>query len=332
MMVLDHQGAGVQQVRSVLSMPLSMLEYGVSWPVQLIDKLGSTISTHDALVKENVDLKAEQLLLKAQVQRLLAIESENNQLKALLRSSAQVRGKVLIAQLLAVDSDPFVNQVILDKGLHDNVFIGQPVLDANGVMGKVIQIGPITSRVLLINDSHSGVPVQNARNGIRAIAVGDSYSGMLRLVNVPQTVDVKVGDVMVTSGLGENYPAGYPVGQVTAVDKDPGMQFAAIDVQPSSHADRSRQVLLVWPNQNQKVAETAIVKKPLETVPAKTVATKTLPAKTVSAKTLPAKTAALKKVTVTAPAKPAAKTTTTVAVATPPQPPVAAAAAQGSVQ
>jgi rod shape-determining protein MreC len=162
---------------------------------------------------------------------------------------------VLIAQLLAVDTDPFVNQVVLDKGLHDGVFIGQPVLDANGVLGKVIQLGPWTSRVLLVNDNHSGVPVQITRNGIRAIAMGDSYSGKLKLVNIPQTVDVIAGDMLVTSGLGENFPAGYPVGQVLSVVKDPGMQFAAIDVQPSAHADRSRQVLLVWPNQNQKAAD-----------------------------------------------------------------------------
>jgi rod shape-determining protein MreC len=262
MMVLDQQAYGVQQVRAALSMPLSLLEYGVSYPVQLIDKLGSMVSTHDALVKDNVDLKAEELLLKSQVQRLLAIESENNQLKALMRSSSQVRGKVLIAQLLAVDSDPFVNQVVLDKGFHDNVFVGQPVLDANGVMGKVIQVGPVTSRVLLINDSHSGVPVQITRNGIRAIAIGDSYSGKLHLVNVPQTVDVKTGDMLITSGLGENFPAGYPVGEVTVVVKDPGYQFATIDVMPSSHADRSRQVLLVWPNHNQVQTQKLAENKP----------------------------------------------------------------------
>jgi rod shape-determining protein MreC len=219
----------------------------------MIDKLGNVISTHDSLIRENLNLKSDQLLLKAQVQRLLAIESENNQLKALLRSSAQVRGKVLIAQLLAVDTDPFVNQVVLDKGSHDGVFVGQPVLDANGVMGKIIQIGPMTSRVLLVNDSRSGVPVQNTRNGIRAIITGDSYTGKLKLMNVPQTVDIKIGDMLVTSGLGENYPAGYPVGQVTTVVRDPGFQFSDIVVQPSAHPDRSRQVLLVWPNQ--KVTE-----------------------------------------------------------------------------
>lgn len=249
LMVLDHRNTGVQQIRAVLSMPLSLLEYVVSWPVNMIDQMGNMVSTHNALVDENVNLKAEQLLLKAQVQRLLAIESENNQLKALLRSSAQVHGKVLIAQLLAVDTDPFVNQVVLDKGFSEGVFVGQPVLDANGVMGKIIQVGPLTSRVLLVNDIHSGVPVQDARNDVRAITMGDSYSGKLRLVNVPQTVDIKVGDMLVTSGLGEHYPAGYPVGQVVSVVRDPGMQFATIEVQPSAHLDRSRQVLLVWPNQ-----------------------------------------------------------------------------------
>jgi rod shape-determining protein MreC len=250
MMVLDQRAASVQQVRSALLIPLSLLEYAVGWPMQIIDKLGSMASTHDSLVKENVALKSEQLLLKAKVQRLLAIESENNQLKALMRSSTKLRDKVLIAQLLAVDSDPFINQVVLDKGLREGVFVGQPVLDANGVLGKVIQVGALTSRVLLVNDTHSGIPVQNARNGIRAIAIGDSYTGKLRLVNVPQTVDVKIGDMLLTSGLGENYPAGYPVGEIISVVKDPGMQFAAITVQPSARSDRSHQVVLVWPNQN----------------------------------------------------------------------------------
>jgi rod shape-determining protein MreC len=252
-MVVDQRGSSVAQVRAALSMPLSLLQYAVSTPVQIIDKLGDIVSTHDALVQENLNLKSNELLLKAQVQRLLAIESENNQLKALLRSSAEVRGKVLIAQLLAVDTDPFVNQVVLDKGSREGVFVGQPVLDANGVMGKIIQVGPLTSRVLLVNDSRSGVPVQNTRNGIRAIVTGDSYTGKLRLMNVPQTVDIKIGDMLITSGLGENYPAGYPVGQVIYVVRDPGFQFSDIVVQPNAHPDRSRQVLLVWPNQ--EVAE-----------------------------------------------------------------------------
>ena len=249
-MVADRRVAALNQVHSLLSAPLAPLQYLVSWPIKLIDSLGNTISSHDALVRENIDLKANQLLLRGQVQRLLAIESENNQLRALMSSSAQVQGKVLIAQLLAVDSDPFIHQVVLDKGSNDNVFVGQPVLDATGVMGQVIQVGPFTSRVLLINDAQSGIPVQVARNGVRAIAMGDSYSGKLRLVNLPQTVDIQVGDILVTSGLSEHYPEGYPVGRVQFLLKDPGLQFATILLEPSAHLDSSREVLLVWLNKS----------------------------------------------------------------------------------
>lgn len=248
LMVLDKRVAALQQVRNVLTVTLTPLQYAVSMPIKFIHRVKDMTNSHDTLINENRDLKTENLLLNARVQRLLAIESENNQLKALMRSSAQIQGKVLIAELLAVDVDPFVHQVILDKGSREGVFTGQPVLDANGVMGKVIQVSPSTSRVLLINDPHSGVPVQITRNGLRAIAMGDSYTGKLRLANVPQTADVKVGDILVTSGLGEHYPQGYPIGQITSVIQDPGLQFATILVEPNAHLDRTREVLLVWPN------------------------------------------------------------------------------------
>lgn len=247
LMILDTRVATIGQVRAALSMPLAPLQYIVSWPIQMFDKIRDTVSTHDALVKENLNLKAEQLILRAQVQRLLALELENTQLKSLMRSSSQLQGKVLIAQLMAVSADPFTNQVVLDKGSRDNLFIGQPVLDAQGVMGQVIQVGPLTSRVLLINDTHSGIPIKVVRNGLRAIAVGDNYSGKLRLTNIQQTADIKIGDVLITSGLGEHFPEGYPVGQVISVVKDPGLQFSIITIEPAAHLDRSRGVLLVWP-------------------------------------------------------------------------------------
>jgi len=246
-MILDKHVAAVTQIRIILSVPLNSLQYVVSWPIELFDTIHDTISTHDSLVQENLDLKAEQLTLRAQVQRLIAIESENDQLKALVHSASQLQGKILVAQLLAVSADPFLKQVIVNKGSRDNVFVGQPVLDAFGVMGQVTQVNPLNSRILLINDAHSGLSVQIVRNGVRAIAVGDAYSGQLRLLNIPQTADIKSGDVLITSGLGEHFPEGYPVGQVRSVTQDPGLQFATIIVEPAAHLDRSRGVILVWP-------------------------------------------------------------------------------------
>jgi rod shape-determining protein MreC len=249
-MVVDKRMESFASIRAALSLPLAPFQYMVSWPINFIDSLKSILSTHEGLIQENLKLKADQLLIHSQLQRLLAIESENNYLKALLQSSRQVKGKVLIGELLAVDSEPFVNQVILNKGTRDNVYVGQPVLDASGVMGQVIQVGPLTSRVLLINDPHSGIAVQNTRNGIRAVAMGDSYSGKMRLMYIPKTADIKVNDIFITSGLGNHYPEGYPVGTVLSVTRDPANQFAAIYLQPSARLDSSRQILLVWYQHN----------------------------------------------------------------------------------
>ena len=245
-MVADRRLDQFSPIRQALSFPFTPFQYSISWSVKQLAQLKTAFSTQDHLIAENIELKSERLLLRAQLQRLIALENENNYLKKLTEFSHQIQEKTLIAELLNVDSEPFVKQVILDKGSRDNVYTGQPVFDAYGVMGQIIQVGPITSRILLINDPRSGIAVQNARNGVRAIAVGDSYLNNLKLMYVTQTTDIKVGDLFLTSGLGEHYPQGYPVGRVSNITREPAHQFASISLYPSAHLDSSRQVLLVW--------------------------------------------------------------------------------------
>lgn len=249
-MVVDKHWDGFVTIRAALTLPIAPLQYVVSLPAQFIDGLKITVSSHEDLVNENVQLKTDQLLLRSQLQRLLAVESENNYLKSLMQSARQVQNKTLIAELLAVDTEPFVHQVILNKGSKDGVYSGQPVLDATGVMGQIALVGPITSRVILINDPHSGIAVQNSRNGMRAIAMGDSYSDKLKLMYVTKTTDIKPGDIFLTSGLGDHYPEGYPVGKVSSIITDPAQQFATIYLEPSAHLASSRQVLLIWYQRN----------------------------------------------------------------------------------
>jgi rod shape-determining protein MreC len=245
-MVMDSRLASFAAFRAALSLPIAPIQYLVSWPTNFIDNMRTSFASRDALLKENTHLKTEQLLLHAKLQRLTAIEIENDYLKSLLRSANKVKGKTLIAELLSVNMEPFVKQVTLNKGTRDGVYLGQPVLDATGVMGQVIQVGPVTSRILLVNDPHSGVAVQNARNGMRAIAVGDSYSGKMQILYVPKTADIQVGDLFITSGLGDHYPEGYPLGSVLSIDRDPAHQFAKVYLQPAAHLESSRQVLLIW--------------------------------------------------------------------------------------
>jgi rod shape-determining protein MreC len=252
LILFDRFSHLLDRIRYALSVPLYSVQYFAGLPDQLVHDFAQVITKHDVLLRENELLQKEQLLLRGQLQRLQAIQSENQQLRILLHAASTLQGRVLVARLLSVQSDPFGYRPLLDHGSHDGVYLGQPVLDAWGVMGQIIRVNPGTSQMLLINDPHSGVPVEIVRNGMHAIAAGDAFTGKLHLANVPQTADVKPGDLLVTSGMGRNYPEGYPVGRVEFVTKDPGQQFAIIEVTPLAHPERSREVLLVWPDIVQK--------------------------------------------------------------------------------
>jgi rod shape-determining protein MreC len=153
----------------------------------------------------------------------------------------------LIAELVGVSPDPARQIVILSKGSEDGVYLGQPVLDAEGLFGQVIDVSPNQSRVMLITDSTHAVPVQVNRNGVRAVADGTGLMDTLELSNLVVTTDIKVGDLLMSSGLGGGFPAGYPVATVVEVNPDPGQPFLVVKARPTARLDRSRQLLLVYP-------------------------------------------------------------------------------------
>ncbi|MCK4609030.1 MAG: rod shape-determining protein MreC, partial [Gammaproteobacteria bacterium] len=160
------------ELRSALSVVVAPVQYLVSWPIEFCDWVDDYFVSKHHLLRDNAALRANQLLLQAKVQMLVALEKENASLRALLSSASHLKAKLLAAQILAVNADPLDQQVVLDKGKKQGVYIGQPVLDANGVMGQVIAVGPMTSRVLLVSSTRSAVPVEDSRSGIRTIAVG----------------------------------------------------------------------------------------------------------------------------------------------------------------
>ncbi len=197
--------------------------------------------------EEVAQLKEENLLLQGQQQKMQALESENQRLRDLLGSSFKIGERILIAELIAVDMDPYRHQVIINKGTNSGTHSGQPVLDANAVMGQVIQANQLTSTVLMITDASHALPVRVNRNGLRTIAMGTGRIDELNLPNLPNNADIQVGDQLVTSGLGGRFPPGYPVAEVTQIQRKPGHPFASIKARPSANLDHSREVLLVWP-------------------------------------------------------------------------------------
>lgn len=251
-MYVDRQQQSLGSLRGTLSLIVTPIQYAVDFPFRMLGLVQSNFSTHQALLSENTSLKAQQLLLRAQLQTLIALEGENANLKALLKSLPEQNQKISrveVARLLAVNGGAYSEEVIIDKGSRASVYVGQPVLDASGIMGQVIGVGPLTSRVLLITDSRSAVPVQNSRNGMRAILIGQGTTAELALINVSETSEIKVGDLLVTSGLGGNYPAGYPVAIIDNIKSLKAGIFSHITAKPSAHLDRNTQVLLIWPTE-----------------------------------------------------------------------------------
>jgi rod shape-determining protein MreC len=174
------------------------------------------------------------------------LTEQNVRLRELLNSSSLVDERVLVAELVGVDPNPFTQRILINRGERDGVFLGQPVLDAAGLMGQVVEVTPYTARVLLITDITHSLPVQVNRNGLRAIASGTGNNEWLELRFIGDTADIRLGDILVSSGLGQRFPAGYPVGRVISVSQDPAKPFADVRVTPTAQLSRSRYMLLVF--------------------------------------------------------------------------------------
>ncbi len=245
MMVIDHRQEHLTSLRAALSLIVYPIYYVVNAPVTTGEWLTGRLATRAHLMEENQRLHRLQLELQAKLQRFAALQAENARLRELLESSSRVPEKVLIAELMAVDPDPFSHRIVINRGSRHGVYEGQPLLDAHGVTGQVVSVTPFSSTAMLITDVSHALPVQVNRNGLRAVAVGTGKLDQLELTNIPDTADIQAGDLLVTSGLGGRFPAGYPVATVTSVKHDPGLTYARVVAKPAAHLERIREVLLV---------------------------------------------------------------------------------------
>ncbi len=245
LMVMDHRHHHLESVRAVLAVIIYPLHYLASLPVAAVDWTSETFATRERLLRENQELRESNLKLSGRLQQLSTLEAENRRLRDLFDASLEVGDQVQIAELVAIDLDPYKQQVLINRGSSSGIFEGQPVLDANAVMGQVIHVTPFTATVLMITDPSHALPVQIGRTGLRAIAMGTGHINQLTLPNLPNNADVHEGDLLITSGLGGTFPAGYPVAHVTEVIREPGQPFATVLATPSAHLERTREVLLV---------------------------------------------------------------------------------------
>ena len=245
LMVADLNWPRMKEGRAWLSLLVTPLQWVVDIPSRVADSLSDLVVDRASLLRENQELRAESLTLQRQVQQMAALTAENIRLRELLGASERVDAPTRLAELIGVNPDPFQHEVIINRGSEDGVFIGEPVLDAGGVMGQVVSLAHYTSRVMLITDARSAIPVEVNRNGYRGIALGKGVLNELELEHVPETADIRVDDLLLSSGLGGRFPRGYPVARVTEVIRDPGRPFTLVKAEPAARLDRSRHLLLV---------------------------------------------------------------------------------------
>ncbi len=238
----DHLG----KIRRLLSVVAYPVQIAVASPFEGWHWFRDSITTRDALREDKAKLEAELRLAQFRLQRYEALEAETQRLRALRENTAGVTDRFLVGDVMNVDLDAFRERVLVDKGASDGIYVGQAVLDSGGVFGQVARVGQLTSEVILVSDAAHAIPVQINRNGLRTVAVGTGDTNRLKLPYLPTSADVVAGDLLVTSGLGGGFPAGYPVGTIAEVKRDPAQSLADVDVKPAAALDRSRELLFVW--------------------------------------------------------------------------------------
>ncbi len=244
----DHHIGSFETSRGYLQSLVSPLQYLATTPKRVMTWAGENLSSRNKLIRENQEHKIKELLLQEQLMKLETLEQENNRLRLLLSSPLRKDTRKMVAEVISVDSDPYTHQIVINRGANDGVYEGQPVIDDKGIVGQIQNVGTISSRVILITDVTHAVPVRISRNGIRLVASGTGQIDRLIHNFVPHSTDIRVGDKLVTSGLGGKYPEGYPISEVLHVNQDETRAFSEIYSQPVAQIDRLRYLLLLWSN------------------------------------------------------------------------------------
>lgn len=249
--IADTKVLSFNLIRSYMDTAVSPFYFFANVPRQILDNISETFTSRQQLEQDNTALHRQLLLKESELLKLGQYKQENERLRELLGSPLRRSEYKMVTQVLSTGTDPYTDQMVIDKGNLNGVSEGQPVISDKGVVGQVIAVGKATSRVLLICDVSHALPIQVLRNDIRVIAAGNGCTEDLQLEHLPVNADIRLGDVLVTSGLGGRFPEGYPVAVVSSVKVDTQRAYTVIHARPTAGLQRLRYLLLLWNSDNQ---------------------------------------------------------------------------------
>ena len=245
LMALDYRGRYVDHLRDFATQLVEPLVLLIDLPFHGADRFNEFWSQRTELVERVRTLEREAVARDAALGELADLAVENARLRALLDVAERQPRRPLVAELAAIDLDPFAHRIVVKRGSTDGVEVGMPVIDARGVLGQVEQVDRFTARIILLTDPDHALPVQVLPSGERTIAYGSGRVDRLRLNDLPMNTTVETGDLIVTSGLGGQFPSGLPVGRLVELERPGGEPFARAEVEPLSSMDRNRMVLIL---------------------------------------------------------------------------------------
>lgn len=244
-MIVDHRGNYLHEIRRMGSVVIEPIYRLAGLPAEVARATRTALVSQRELASENQELRQALMLARARLNRVAALAKQNARLKELLDAQKNLGLEVQLARLIDIDLDPFRHRIVIDAGSNQGVKAGQPVIDAQGVMGQIIETLPNTAIAMLITDPNHATPVTIERTGLRTIAYGSGAVDRLMLPNIPISADVRVGDRLVTSGMGGRFPAGFPVGVIRSIGNDTSGLFAIGTATPAAALNRSGDVLLL---------------------------------------------------------------------------------------
>lgn len=245
LMFMDQIGHYVPRIRTAMELAFEPVFHVAGWPSAALESLELRTRERNELITENQQLLEQLLKASGSIQTKTALVQENQRLRDLLGATRGREYSFKFAEMTRVDLDPFSHKVWINRGVEDGVVVGQAVIDGLGIVGQVEDVLRHLSSVRLISDPDHALPVQINRTGLRSVAYGRGETSHLLMPNVPLQADVSPGDLIVTSGLGDRFPPGFPVGEVERVQRDSGETFAKVYVQPYAALDRGREILLI---------------------------------------------------------------------------------------
>ncbi|MGV6818456.1 MAG: rod shape-determining protein MreC [Thiotrichales bacterium] len=241
----DQRTDKLEPLRSSLALLTYPVQILVDLPFRASTWIGQSLTGREELVEENKRLRRENLLLSSQVQRLRSLDRENRELRDLLQAAQHTEAEFTSARLLAISMNPSEQRVVVNKGKKHGIETGMPLMDSRGVMGQITRVYPFHAEGILISDPEYAIPVQLSRTGLRSILAGEGNSQSLKLLYISNNADIKVGDQLLTSGLGGRFPPNYPVATITAIEKLDSAPFARVTAKALAHLNRSQDVLLL---------------------------------------------------------------------------------------